>query len=111
MTDWKSALRADPTGWLLENASPATRYRVLSEILALPQEDPRVAVARKDALAYPQALKIVRTQRQDGTWAGTLHAGDPRKPVSSTELSLSMLCEHGYDRSTAVVKKCLKLMK
>jgi len=111
MTDWKSALRADPTNWLLENACPPIRYRVFSEILALPAEDPRVVSARKEALVYPPANKLVRSQRADGTWAGILHAGEFRHPVPSTELSLLMLGERGYDRSIPVVKKSLRLLK
>ena len=33
MTDWKSALRADPIPWLLDNACAPIRYRALAELL------------------------------------------------------------------------------
>jgi len=111
MTDWKSSLRADPTSWLLETACPPIRYRVLTEILGVPADDPKVIAARKEAHAYPPALRLMRLQRGDGSWAGTLHAGDTRKPNPSTELYLSMLYEHGFDRSTPPVKKALRLLK
>src|SRR5262245_28985645 len=111
MTDWKSALRADPTGWLLDNAAPPTKYRVLTEILALPHEDPRVAAARKEAMAWGPALKLLRGQRIDGSWGGAISAGDLRKPAPSTELVLSMLYEHGIDRSHPSVRKAFKLLK
>jgi hypothetical protein len=111
MTDWKSALRADPTAWLLDNACPAIRYRVLSEILALPQEDPRVAAARKELLSYPVATRWLRNQRMDGNWGGRIHLRDARKPDPSTELTLSLLYEFGFDRSVPAVKKAIKLLK
>src|SRR5262249_32034177 len=79
MTDWKSALRSDPTPWLLENACVPIRYRVLTELLDRPKDDPDVQKARAELLVYPPALKLQRTQRKDGTWGGNVHAGDARK--------------------------------
>jgi len=111
MTDWKSSLRADPTGWLLETAAPPTKYRVLTELLALPPEDPRVVAAKKEALAWSPALKLIRGQRLDGSWGGAISLGDPRKPAPSTEFALAQLYEHGYDRSSPAVRKALKLLK
>jgi hypothetical protein len=111
MTDWKSALRADPTPWLLDNACPVIKYRMLREVLSVPAEDPRVIAARKDAMAYAPAAKLLRSQREDGSWGGTIHAGDGRKPAASTELSLSILYEMGHDRNSPAVKKSIKLLK
>lgn len=104
MTDWKSALRADPTPWLLENACPPIRYRVLTELLDRPKDDPDVVKARHDVLAYGPALAIQRKQRKDGTWGGRVHAGDPRKFERSLENDLSLLYEMGWSRDTKVVK-------
>ena len=42
MTDWRSSLRTDPTPWLLEEASPPIRYRVLTELLDRGKDDPDV---------------------------------------------------------------------
>ena len=91
MTDWKSSLRSDPTGWLLENACPSIRYRVLTELLDRPKEDADVQKARLDLGAYAPALKLQRTQRKDGTWGGHVHAGDSRKFEPSLENGLSLL--------------------
>lgn len=111
MTDWKSTLRADPTGWLLDNACPATRYRVLSEILSLPADDPRLVAARKEALAYPLATKAQRNQRADGSWLGRIHVGDARKPAGSTELTIMALTEFGFEKTTPSLRKTSKLLK
>ena len=44
MTDWRSSLRSDPTPWLLDNASPPIRYRVLTELLDRGRDDLDVGV-------------------------------------------------------------------
>jgi hypothetical protein len=104
MTDWKSSLRADPTPWLLENACAPIRYRVLIDLLDRPKDDPAVQKARVEALAYPQALKLQRTQRKDGTWGGKIVGEDPKKFASSLEGVLSILYEMGWNRETKAVK-------
>lgn len=104
MTDWKSALRSDPTGWLLENACVAIRYRVLTELLDRPKDDPEVQKVRAEMLEYAPAMKLQRTQRKDGTWGGRIHAGDARKFEASLENALSLLFEMGWGRDTKPVK-------
>ena len=105
MTDWKSALRSDPTAWLLENACVPIRYRVLTELLDRPKDDPEVQKVRAEMLEYPPALKLQRTQRKDGTWGGRVHAGDARKFEASLENALSLLFEMGWGRDTKPVKQ------
>ena len=85
MTDWRSSLRSDPIPWLLDNASPPIRYRVLTELLELPRDDADVQKARQDSLTYGPAVQLQRKQRKDGTWGGRIHAGDPRKLHPSLE--------------------------
>jgi hypothetical protein len=105
MTDWRSSLRADPTPWLLENACPPIRYRVLTEILNRDREDPDVQRARQETLAYGPALKLQRTQRKDGTWGGAVHAGDSRKFSPCLENGMLALYEYGWGRETKPVKQ------
>lgn len=111
MTDWKSALRSDPTPWLLENASTPIRYRVLTELLDRPKDDPDVQKARAELLIYPPALKLQRTQRKDGTWGGNVHAGDARKFEPSLENALSLLFEMGWGRDTKPVKQAAATLR
>jgi hypothetical protein len=105
MTDWKSSLRSDPTPWLLETACAPIRYRVLTELLDRPKEDPDVQKARADLLAYAPAMKLQRTQRKDGTWGGRVHAGDARKFEASLENAVSLLYEMGWGRDTKPIKQ------
>ncbi|HKQ62425.1 MAG TPA: hypothetical protein VJS92_14125 [Candidatus Polarisedimenticolaceae bacterium] len=111
MTDWKSSLRADPTGWLLETACAAIRYRVRVELLETAGEDPALLQARQDALAYAPALQLQRKQRRDGTWGGVIHAGDARKQQTSTEHALYRLFEYGWSRDTRPVKLGAQLLR
>ncbi len=111
MTDWKSSLRADPTPWLLETACAPIRYRVLTEILDRSREEPDVQRAKQEALAYPPALKLQRTQRKDGTWGGAIHAGDPKRFQASIENGLSMLYEYGWTRDTKPVRQGAALLR
>ncbi len=111
MTDWKSALRSDPTPWLLENACPPIRYRVLTELLDVKRDDPDVQKARAETLAYGPALKIQKSQRKDGTWGGAIHAGDPRKFQPCLENMLLTLFEYGWNRETKTVRHAAKTLR
>jgi len=111
MTDWKSSLRADPTEFLLENGSPPIVYRMLSEVLVQPEADIRRDSARREIAEYPPAVKIVRKQRKDGSWGGTITVAGSPNPLLSTEFSLDMLFEYGWDKSSPPIKKAAKLLK
>ncbi len=111
MTDWKSSLRFDPTPWLLENSCAPIRYRVLTELLDRPKEDPDVLKLRADIAAYPPALKLQRTQRKDGTWGGQVHGGDAKKFEPSLENGLSLLYEMGWSRETKPVKAAAQALR
>ncbi|HEX4825476.1 MAG TPA: hypothetical protein VFV19_14330 [Candidatus Polarisedimenticolaceae bacterium] len=111
MTDWKSALRFDPTPWLLENACAPIKYRVLTELLDRPKEDPDVQKLRAELMLYPPALKLQRTQRKDGTWAGHVHAGDAKRFEPSLENDLSLLYEMGWGRDTKPVKQAAAILR
>ena len=111
MTDWRSSLRADPTPWLLETASPPIRYRVLTELLDRDKDDPQVQQASREILEYPPALKLQKTQRKDGTWGGKLHAGDPRRYETSLENGLLQLYECGWTREAKAVRLAAQTLR
>jgi hypothetical protein len=111
MTDWKSSLRSDPIPWLLDNASPPIRYRVLTELLGVGRDDLDVQKVRQEMLAYTPALKLQRMQRKDGSWGGVIHAGDPRKYTNSLENTLTRLFEFGWNRETKPVRNAAKTLR
>lgn len=111
MTDWKSSLRSDPIPWLLDNACAPIRYRVLTELLGLGRDDLVVQKTRHEMLAYAPAGQLKRTQRKDGTWGGTIHAGDPRKYSPSIENGLCRLFEFGWNREMKPVMQAAKTLR
>ena len=95
MTDWKSSLRSNPIPWLLDTACAPIRYRVLTELLDRGRDDPDVQQARQEMLVYPEALRLQKTQRKDGSWRGVILAGDTRKYENCLENALYRLFELG----------------
>lgn len=47
MNGWKSLLKADPTGWLLEKDNPSIRYWALRDLLDKRENEPEVAGVRE----------------------------------------------------------------
>jgi hypothetical protein len=95
----------------MENACAPIRYRVMTELLEHDREAEDVAALRHEALNYPPGLQLQRRQRKDGTWAGRLHAGDPRRFESCTENALWRLYEYGWHRDTKPVRAAAKLLR
>jgi hypothetical protein len=111
MTDWRSSLRSDPTPWLLDEACPSIRYRVLTELLDRESDDPDVQKARQDVQAYAPAVKLQRTQRKDGTWGGRALAGDSKKWELSLENGLTALLEMGWNRDMKSVRQAAATLR
>ena len=111
MTDWRASLRFDPIPWLLDNGSAPIRYRVLTELLERPKDDPDVQQARLDIAAYGPAHEYQRKQRKDGSWGGRIHAGDPKKFQVSIETVMGKLFEYGWLRDTKPVQIAAKTLR
>ncbi|MDQ7006208.1 MAG: hypothetical protein Q9Q40_03155 [Acidobacteriota bacterium] len=111
MADWKSPMRADPSEWLVLNASAPIRYRLLTELHSLTTADPNVGELQKEVLSWKAGKQELRYQRQDGSWGGMIHGGDPKKAERSTEKILWGLYELGWDREFKEIRKAAKLLK
>ncbi len=64
MADWKSALREDPTGWLLQEDNPSVRFFTLRDLLDRPEGDPEMESARRAIMLRGAAPEILRKQRE-----------------------------------------------
>lgn len=111
MADWKSPMRADPSEWLVLNASAPIKYRLLTELHALTVNDPNVAKLKAEVMKWPPAKTELRYQRQDGTWGGRITAGDPKKAERTTEKVLVSLFELTWDRDVKEIRKAVKPLK
>lgn len=65
MGDWKAALKADPTDWLLEEENPPVRYFTLRDILDRPEGDKAVAAAKRRIVTHGVVPDLLRMQRED----------------------------------------------
>ncbi len=68
MSNWKSALKADPTGWLLENNNPSVRYLALTDILDKRPSDLDVSEAKRDIMFKGVVPLILERQEAGGHW-------------------------------------------
>ena len=71
MTAWKSFLKSDPIGWLLEKENPSVRYLALTRILKRPENDTEVREAKKEIMKSGIVPRILATQREEGFWETT----------------------------------------
>jgi len=62
--DWRAALKADPTNWLLEEENPSVRYFTLKDILDRPENDTAVQTARRSIMQSGLVPNILREQRE-----------------------------------------------
>jgi hypothetical protein len=96
MKDWKSALRDDPTEWLLEESDPSVRYFTFRWLFDKPQEDIEV-IAASDAIARSVPVqKILKRQRPGGYWGSNPH------PHYGSRGHLMLLTWLGYRGDEAV---------
>ena len=65
---WRSYLRADPTGWLLEEGDPSVRYFTLVDILGRRRDNPEVVRAHEDIMRIGVVPKILAKQKAGGYW-------------------------------------------
>ncbi len=108
MNDWKSVLKADPTGWLLEEDNPSVRYFTLRDILERPESDPETARAREDIMAGGVVPQIMETQEDGGYW------GNPKALYTAkyrgTVWQLLVLAELGADGNDERVRKACEFV-
>jgi hypothetical protein len=68
MIGWDDFLIADPIDWLLEEDNPSVRYLTLRTLLDLPEDDQRVAKARRAIMQSGPVPVILAAQHEDGYW-------------------------------------------
>ena len=108
MGDWKSALKADSTDWLLETENPSVRYFALSQIIDKPQNDPEVSATKKAIIRAGVVPKIFAKQNSDGSWES------PEKfytaKYKGTVWQLLILSELGVDQKDERVRKACEFI-
>lgn len=62
--DWKTAFKADPTEWLLEDENPSVRYFTLKDVLDKSEDDAEVQAAKQQIMQTGTVLKILDKQQK-----------------------------------------------
>jgi prenyltransferase beta subunit len=101
---WKKALKADPTGWLLEEDNPSVCYFTLKDILGKPENDPAVINARKAIMTAGIVPRILEKQNPDGSW-GVPEDFYLRCKYHGTVWTTIVLAELGADGNDKRIKK------
>lgn len=90
MDKWKSVLKGDASGWLLEESNPFVRYHALRWLLDKPDDDPEVIQTSQAIAASETIRKILKNQRPEGYW------GSKPQAHSGTKNQLLVLTWLGY---------------
>jgi prenyltransferase beta subunit len=94
--DWKSALKADPTDWLLERENPSVRYFTLRDILDYRDKDPEVEEARSAIGSYEKVSRIFKKEHTEGYWESPEQPYLPK--YKSTYWQVMILSQLGLDK-------------
>jgi hypothetical protein len=102
MRNWKEALKADPTEWLLEEDNPSVRYFTLTEIKEKPQNSPEVQTAKKAIMTGGTVPKILAKMNSGGYWETPTNLYTAK--YKGTSWQLITLAELGADPADSRVK-------
>ncbi|UCC57814.1 MAG: nitrogen fixation protein NifH [Candidatus Bathyarchaeum sp.] len=108
MSDWKSLLKENPTGWLLEKNNPSVRFFTLTELLEKPDKDPEVVKAKNEIMNFGVVPKILAKQSAQGYWETPERFYTAK--YKGTVWQLIILAEHGADGRDERVKKACKFI-
>ncbi len=104
MTHWRSFLKADPTGWLLEDENPSIKYLTLREILEKSESASEVKSARRNIMENGVIPKILAKQAPGGYWEKE-EDFYVRTKYKGTVWQLIILAELWADRDNPRIKK------
>lgn len=102
MEKWKSFLKEDPVGWLLEEENPSVRYWTLKDILGKPESDPEVTQARQEIMKSPPVTAILDNQDPKGFWVSVENPYLPK--YKATYHQLLILSELGASLCSKIEK-------
>ena len=99
--DWKLALKADPTEWLLETENPSVRFLTLRDLLDRPLYDPEMTDAKESIMHWEKVIRILNKQKPEGHWESAEEPYEPKYKATYWQIMiLSML---SLDRSVEQV--------
>lgn len=106
MPAWASPLEPDPTPWLLEAGEPWVRYRTLTDLVGLAQDDPEVVGARNAMAKDPRVRRLIE---EATAWPGypLERHNDARHPIHALTLLADFGLQAGDPGMGRVVRQLL----
>jgi hypothetical protein len=108
MSDWKSVLKADSTGWLLGADNPSVRFFALTELLGKLQDGPEVVAAKKEIMLTGIVPKILSKQSSEGYWEAPDQFYTAK--YKGTVWQLIILAEFGADGKYEPIQKACRFI-
>lgn len=106
---WKTVLKADSLGWLLEAENPSVRYFALTDLLKKSGTDPTVRQARDAIMKTRVVPKILAKQRSGGYWESPENFYIKTK-YKGTVWQLIILAELGADGKDERIKRACEFV-
>jgi hypothetical protein len=108
MGDWKSVLKEDPTGWLLEKDNPSVRYFTLMEVLDRPSRDREAKQAKREIMRIGAVPSILAKQDSEGFWEAPNRFYTAK--YKGTVWQLIILAELGADADDLRIRKACEFV-
>jgi len=110
MGDWKSALKTDPTDWLLENYNPSIQYWMLKDLLHKSENEPEVAEV-KGKISESEEVQMVFSKIDiNGGPFWSRSNGDVYWGTFSTGSVLWFLAETGLTKEDPKIEDLAKFL-
>lgn len=94
--------------WLLDPADPSVRFKTMTTLLGLAEQDPEVMIARQALMNSGPVAEILNRMNADGSW------GDPARfytnKYSGTVWNLILLAELGADPADLKVRQACEFI-
>ena len=103
----------DLGGQLLNmNPDPAPRFRIMRDVLKLPQDDALFVQAKQDMLKSKWVMELAEEQWENGSW-GRFHTQNTKvkHKIITTEWAISRGLELGLDKNDEIFKKTIAHME
>jgi hypothetical protein len=96
---------------LAKNPDPIPRFRLIRDVLALPNTDPRWIESQRAAAKSPWVVELEDTQQENGTW-GRFHSQDTtvRQRFVTTECAVQRALLLGLDKNSDLLKRAAAYM-
>jgi hypothetical protein len=104
---WRAKLNGDPLPWLLEPESHGASYLAMRDLLGLPEDDPELADARKEAHKCGPIADILTQMHPEGYWSEPGPGYNPKyystvwSLINLGQLGALAACDEHIDRACA----------